>query len=312
MNQWSDAIPAESAPSTAMWRGPALGAGILALIFLATYWEFLHRQVRWAINQQADWGHTLIIPFIAGYFVYRDRARILARPLRTNWFGLVVVTAGIAMYALCSIMPPLRHHNLQATGVWTTLVGLVLLFCGLRATLLMAFPLIYLFIFGQSVSERFMKLVTYPLQNMTAVGSEHVLRLLTFDLDRIGNTLILFVDGEERPLNVAEACSGMRMLMAFLALGLAMAYTGLPTLWQRSLLVLGAVPTALIVNILRVVTLAVLSSVDANFAAGDFHSFVGLVWLVPAFFLFLGFMWIIRHLVTEAEPAEEPSGGVDV
>jgi exosortase/archaeosortase family protein len=61
------------------------------------------------------------------------------------------------------------------------------------------------------------------------------------------------------------------------------------------------VPIAIAVNILRVCTLGVLTLSDAEFAAGDFHSFVGLLWLVPAFLLFLGVMWIIQRLVIEED-----------
>jgi exosortase len=110
-------------------------------------------------------------------------------------------------------------------------------------------------------------------------------------------------DGSSHPLNVAEACSGMRTLMAFLAIGVAMAALGLSRWWQRALLVLAGIPISIFVNILRVASLGLLSVVDPNFSTGEFHSMVGLFWLVPAFLLFLGAMWVIRNLVVE-----EPQG----
>ena len=75
-----------------------------------------------------------------------------------------------------------------------------------------------------------------------------------------------------------------------------------------SALVVLAFPTAVFVNILRVVTLALLSKLDANFAAGEFHSFVGLVWLIPALLIYLGLMWIIRNLVIEGPRAGKVGG----
>ena len=129
------------------------------------------------------------------------------------------------------------------------------------------------------------------------------------DVDREGNTLFIFHDGARLPLNIAEACSGMRMLMAFMALGVAMAHTGLGRFWQRAVVVLMGIPTAIFVNILRVVSLGLLSLVDSDLAAGDFHSFIGLVWLVPAFLIYLGVIWIVRHLVTEGPaPAAKSEG----
>jgi hypothetical protein len=41
-------------------------------------------------------------------------------------------------------------------------------------------------------------------------------------------------------------------------------------------------------------------------SAGEFHSMVGLVWLMPAFLLFLGAMWVIRNIVVEDTA---PTGG---
>ncbi len=55
-------------------------------------------------------------------------------------------------------------------------------------------------------------------------------------------------------------------------------------------------------------TLAILTLFDANFAAGDFHTFVGLLWLVPAFLMYLGLMWILRHIVIEERAAPAVPG----
>jgi exosortase len=287
-------------------RGPLLAGAVVLLLMGWFFWDLLSRQLRYAIEQQADWGHTLIIPIISLYFVYLNRHKILAQPFRTTWIAFVPIVAGIGIYVLTSLGPvAIRHHNLRFGGAWLTLSGLVLLFCGFRAMRYLWFPLLFLLVFGQTISERLMTIVTFELQDITARGSHILLSLIPgIDVDRTGNTLYLYSNGEEMPLNIAEACSGMRMLMAFLALGVVMAYTGLQRAWQRVLLVVLAVPNAIFVNILRVVTLGLLSLLDTGFAAGDFHSFVGLVWLVPAFFIYLGLMWIIRKLVVDEDGAK--------
>jgi exosortase len=241
---------------------------------------------------------------IAGYFIYLKRRELLARPFRTTWVGLIPVVIGIVWYVICWLGPPaIRHHNLQGAGLTITLFGLVLLFFGFSAMTMLWFPLLYMCIFGQTVSAKLMTYVTYPMQDLTAKGSWVVLNLVGVDTDRSGNILTVWDNGVAKPLNIAEACSGMRMLMAFMALGVAMAYTGLKRFWQRATLVLLGIPTAIFVNILRVVTLAMLSLYDADFAAGDFHTFIGLLWLVPAFMMYLGLQWILRQLVVEEAPA---------
>lgn len=296
-----------SAGSTAMtssspqprWIGPVLGAAAIMGICGWLFWEFFRKQFRFAMEYQADWGHTLIIPFIAGYFVYLNRKALLATPFKTTWFGLLVMVVGVSLYMICTAGPvPLRHHNLQGACVALAITGIVLLFCGWKAMRYLWFPLAYTFVFSQTISESLIHTVTFKMQDIAARGSAILLSLF-LDVDRMGNSLYIFHNGKSVPLNIAEACSGMRMLMAFLALGTAMAYTGLKYPWQRVLLVVLGVPTAIFVNILRVCTLGVLTIFDADLAAGDFHSFIGLLWLVPAFLIYLGLMWIISHLVID-------------
>lgn len=289
-----------------------LAAAMVGGAVIWVFWGFFHRQLRWAIEHQADWGHTLIIPAIAGYFVYLNRQKLTEHPFRTAWLGLLPIILGVGWYVFCSIGPAtIQHHNFMAVGVASTIFGLVLLLFGYRAMLVLWFPLLYLFLFGQTISDRFLNYVTFALQDIAAWGSYWMLMLIGLDVDRTGNTLTILYNGEERPLNIAEACSGMRMLMAFLALGVAMAYIGLKRYWQRIVLVILAVPTAIFVNMLRVVTLGLLSLVDTDFAAGDFHTAVGLVWLVPAFFIYLGLMWIVVQVVVEPDEHEDDGDAGD-
>ena len=277
-----------------------LWSGLLFVAFAWIFWDFLQRQVLFAVKQQADWGHTLIIPFIAGYFVWLCRGRLLEHPFKRSLFGIVVLLIGLAWYTLCALGPTvLHHHNLMGFGVAASLLGIVLYFFGWRSMKYLWFPLVYLIIFGQTISDRLMEVVTFKLQDIASIGSFYGLSFLGLDVTRSGNTLDIFYNGEIYPLNIAEACSGMRMLMAFFALGVAMAYTGLRHFWQRSILVCLAVPTAVFVNILRVMTLGILSIADSGFATGDFHTFVGTLWLIPAFLIYLGIVWLLKNLIIE-------------
>ena len=292
-------ITQAAAATVSPWTRPALAGGVLLLIVVVMFFDFLRRQFLWGITESEDWGHTLVVPLIAGYFIYLRRKELLARPFKTTWIGLILVMLGVGWYLECTIgIRTLQNHNLQGFGVYLTLNGLALLFFGWRAMKWLWFPLAFMFVFGQKMPVSLMNKATYPMQDITAKGAAVALNFF-LDVDRQGNTINIFHDGKNIPLNIAEACSGMRMLMAFVALGVAMAFIGFKRLWQRALLVLMAVPTAIFVNILRVMTLGFLSLIDPELAGGDVHEFIGLLWLVPAFFIFLGVMWVITNLVTE-------------
>ncbi|MEY5032436.1 MAG: hypothetical protein RL354_1467 [Planctomycetota bacterium] len=304
------AIPPASIIAASGTQLIAAGVVLLAAI-VAVFWTFFATQVKWAFEEPSDWGHTLLVPGIAGYFVWLRREELLASPMKANWLGAPIVVLGVAAYVATTFGPSwfVLHHNARGISVGITLLGLLLLILGTRATKLLLFPLCYWVAFGQSVSERLLQRVTEDMQDWSAVGAHMLLAISGIDTERSGNVLTVFVNGVPQQLNVAEACSGMRMLVAFLALGVAIAYTGLPKVWQRVALVASGVPVAIGVNVLRVYTLGVLSLWDSGFAAGDFHSFIGLVWLVPALFLYLGIMWLLRNLFIEEAPGTARPGG---
>jgi exosortase len=286
----------------------ALAVATVLAIFTFLFWSFLERQVRFAIERQADWGHTLVIPFIAGWFVWLNREKILAQPFRPSLTGVVLVVIGVAWFSMTSLGPVLlRHHNLMGAGVGLTIFGLVLALCGWSAMKWLWFPVFYLVAFSQTISDRFLEVITFELQGIATIGAEIGLSLIGYDVSRTGHTIDIYDDGRVIPINIAEACSGMRMLVAFLALGVAMAYRGLDNVWLRLMLILAAFPTAIFVNILRVMTLGILATYDSDFAAGDFHSMIGMLWLLPAFFIYLGVMWILKMMLIDDEEDEKTS-----
>jgi len=227
---------------------------------------------------------------------------ILAKPLSPSWIGIFIMVVGIAWYMFCNVGPAgLAHHNIRATGLGITLIGLGVLLLGWRGMEYVWFPLFYMLIFAQTISERLMNLVTYRMQDISAKGAYVFLNLIGIQTDHAGNVLTIFKDGEPVQLNVAEACSGMRMLVAFLALGVAMAYVSLPKLWQQIMLVALGIPISIFVNVLRVASLGILGMFDQNFMSGEFHHMIGLVWLLPAFFSYLGALWILSQFLVEVD-----------
>ena len=61
--------PSSSNALADQWKWPLAGGVLLLGILALVFWDFFARQVALAITEQADNGHTLVVPFIAGYFV---------------------------------------------------------------------------------------------------------------------------------------------------------------------------------------------------------------------------------------------------
>jgi exosortase/archaeosortase family protein len=67
------------------------------------------------------------------------------------------------------------------------------------------------------------------------------------------------------------------------------------------LLLLLTVPVAIFLNVIRVAVLGLLSLADEKLAAGEAHTFIGTLLLIPGLFLFLGVVWALKRVVKPAE-----------
>ncbi|MCH2160680.1 MAG: exosortase/archaeosortase family protein [Phycisphaerales bacterium] len=292
-----------SASSGWLVPGPvAMGvaAASVTTAFVFAFWDFFEVQYHFAMAQPADWGHTLFIPLIALYIVGLHRSDLLERPFKTGYSGLLMILFGLMLYSITTVGPDstiLNSHNARSIGFGVTLLGICVTLLGWRSILWVWFPLLYLVVFGQKITDKVLILVTYPLQDAAAFLGWIILDLLGYQVSRLGTTInVMNADGSVYPLDVAEACSGMRMLMAFLALGTVIAYVGLDKWWLRIILILIGIPIAIIINAFRIATLGILSLHDQDYMVGQFHSFVGLVWMIPTFALYMLMLWFLQPL----------------
>ena len=109
----------------------------------------------------------------------------------------------------------------------------------------------------------------------------------------------------EPALDVAEACSGMRLLMAFLALGVAMAYLHYRPMWQRLILLASTIPIAILSNVVRVtITGFIYILWDPKYAQGIYHDMLGMVMLPFAFSLYGLLAWFMGNLFINEKKAK--------
>ena len=298
--------PTTSETGDAGWLAPSpVILAVIASAILFSLWfafqDFFALQFHYATKEAADWGHTLFIPLIAIYVVFLHKADLFARPLRTGWAGIGLILLGVVWYAFTWLGPDstfINSHNVRSIGVFFALLGTCVTILGWRSLLWLWFPLLYVLIFGQRITDKVLLEITYPMQDIATWGSWHALEMLGYDLmPRSGNAIeILLPGGGTYPLDVAEACSGMRMLMAFLALGTVIAYVGLDRWWLRAVLIGCGIPIAIVINVFRICTLGILGMQGDEFMFGEFHSLVGLVWMIPTFGLFMLLMWFLQPL----------------
>jgi len=281
---------------------------VLFPAFIALFFRWFHFQHLYSFSKIEDWGHAYLIPLISGYLLWQSRDNLARVRMATFWPGLAPFLLGIMSYFFCVV--GIKNHMLQGFSIILTIFGLVLLLLGPAAMRYLFIPIGFL-AFGITVSDMIMIRLTAPLQVVASQGAYVVLNVIGalagFSCDVSGVTLNLITGGGKQiPLNVAEACSGMRMLIAFFALAAATAVFGCRFWWQRVTLVLMAAPVAIIINIGRVAVLGLIALGNQNLATGQAHTLIGTILLVPGLMLFMLVVWVLNKIVPEA-PLSKPS-----
>ena len=153
--------------------------------------------------------------------------------------------------------------------------------------------------------------IATPLQDLAARASAVILGISGVDIEVTASHLkITSISGYVHGLTVAEACSGVRSLIAYVALAIAWAYLEERPVWQRLVLVGSAVPIAVLCNVIRVAVTCTMFVVDKPALGQDFmHSFMGLVMMAPALLMLWLLGWILGSLFVEVEDDEPETPG---
>ncbi len=288
-----------------------VSAGTLLLAFVVFFRDWFARQNEYSLTMMQDWGHAYVIPLISGYLLYQRRDALLAARARVFWPGMIPVVLGLVCYFFFIV--GVGNHMLQGFSMILTLFGVVLLLLGPEVIKPVFMPISYL-IFGVTIAEKIMLYITFPLQLTAAQGAAIMLTLcgkvLGFTVDVNGSTLSIDTfTGAPHELDVAQACSGMRMVIAFVALAAAVALTQCGRWWQRAAVLLLSVPVAVFMNVIRVAVLGLVSvKINRELATGDAHMIIGTLLLVPGLGLFLLVVWALKKVVNEDEKPGSSAG----
>jgi exosortase len=299
------------------WAWPPVSAALflaVAAAFVGLFYRWFSKQGEFSAAHLEDWGHSFMVPAITGYLIWQRRATIAATPIRPFWPGLLPVALGIVSYLTLSIGRVPGTHMNQGAAVLLTVFGIALTLFGVRCFRWLSLPLAFL-AFGITIAEAVMLAITWPLQLIASQGAYVMLALIGrvagFQVGVEGNVLtVITAQGREFPLNVAEACSGMRMVVAFIALGAAVAVIACRLWWQRIAVFVLAVPVALLMNIIRVAVLGLLTLGNPDLAQGEAHTLIGTLLLIPGLGVFLVVVWALNAIVVlPSEPKPAPVRG---
>lgn len=285
----SDARTSPAVGSLRSLAGVLVPGAMLATLFVWAFWHTVTDLWQtWRTN--ADYSAGQLVPLAAAYMLATRRTLLRKLGLNPAPLGLAVFAVGLATSLLGGYY---LYESLENVGMLICANGLIIGLIGWSAYRLIWHPLVFLFLMFP-LPNRIHDAVMLPLQGAGAQLSAAILEMVGVPAMRYGN--VLEVTGHR--IAVAEACSGLRMALAFLIVTGVFIYVIRRPWWHKLVVLLSSIPIAVVCNVVRIVAAAYLYDIGYGWLGrGIFHDAAGLLMVPLALCLVWLELWLLSNLI---------------
>lgn len=261
---------------------PFLPLPAIVLIGLGLFYLPIFQQLATSFWSLPEYSHGPLIALVSAILLWRKRRPFAHYPPPIScWAGSALFASGLLLASAGLI------HDIalfSALSLVPVLAGIVVILQGVAGLRMAAFPLMFL-LFMVPLPGLVVDSLTLEMKEVVSAATVHVLHAAGYPIARSG---VIIVIGHYQML-VADACSGLHSLFSLSALGLLYVHLrrGLP-LWRRGAMVMAIVPIAIAANLLRTVSLLLITYHAGDVAARTWHNVTGIVLFVLALTLLFG------------------------
>jgi exosortase len=233
-----------------------------------------------------NFSHGFFVPAFSLLVLWQNRAHLAREPREPSSWGLLIVAFALLVLFVGVLGAELF---LSRISLLLLIAGLVIFFRGWHLFRAVLFPWAFLILMIPIPAIVFTQ-ITFPLQILASKVAALLLPIAGVPVLREGNVIYL----PAMPLEIAEACSGIRSLLSLTALAIIYGYLSETRVWVRVVLTLASIPIAVAANSLRIVGTGLLVQYwDPDKAEGFFHTFSG--WLI--FVVSLAMLFLLHRLL---------------
>ncbi|MBV9215754.1 MAG: EpsI family protein [Acidobacteria bacterium] len=303
-----------------------IGAALVAAAFVFLYANTIGKLAYdWWTDE--NYSHGLLVPFVIALIIWKERGR-LRRAVSSS--PAAVGMAAIVLSAIMLLAGTLGAELFtQRISMVLLIAGLAAYFLGMRVVRLLAVPFTLLLL-AIPIPQIIFNRIALPLQGYASQMAVAGIRLFAVPTVRSGNVIDILPQGAAQPisLEVVEACSGIRSLMTLVTLALVLAYftrrgegegnsaLAPPDFWRAVILMLAAVPIAVITNAGRVTATGVMTYYYGSQATqSTTHDVFGWLVYVVALGLLIGLNAVLikisrRAAKTQSKDIAESKGSL--
>ena len=247
----------------------------LLVLYLPTYYRL--SQTIWT---QDEYIHSPMVLVGTIWLLWRQRETLYESPQPTHPIvGSILLGLGLFLYVLG------RSGEIFLFEVGSqipVLLGALILTLGAKGARAMWFPLLFL-VFMIPLPSFVVDMMTNPLKQQISALAENILYATGYPIARDG--VVLTIGSYQ--LMVADACSGLNSMFSLSAMGLLYLYLlHYPSKLKNALIIVSILPIAFIANLIRVITLVLVTYHFGDAAGQGFlHGFAGIVLFAAALLL---------------------------
>jgi exosortase len=216
-------------------------------------------------------------------------------PNRGTWWGIPF----FAVFALIRWFNLFLNYERDIDSLLPFLVGMTLILGGWRA-LRWAWPSILFLIFMVPLPDFVASALGAKLQRVATLMSVYVLQTIGIPAIALGEgSNVIQLSKPENQLEVARACSGLRMMTLFFAVCVGASFVLRVPAWKKIVLIVSAAPIAIVSNVFRIVLTGILYEWVSKDVGNFIHDNAGWLMMIWAMLIIWGEMSLLSALVIE-------------
>ena len=222
-------------------------------------WEFI------------DYTHAYFILPISLFLAWRRLRSFKRDPLNLTLnlnLALFIIVLGLFMFIFGW---KLDYLFITTLSLIPLLYGIIIYLYGTKMAKALSFPILYLLLMVPPPLG-VLDAITIPMRHGVSAAAVAILNLFHYPIHREG--LMIYLGSHE--IFMGAPCSGFRSLITMFSLGVVYVYIIKGGFWKKFIMVAAIVPLALLGNLIRVITLCLLTYyAGEKVAEGFFHYFSG-------------------------------------
>jgi len=224
---------------------------------------------RW-FARDSYYSHGILIPFLTVFLIWQKRDVLKNIKAESSTSGLWLFIVGIFIHVLSLLF---RVYFTSGFSMIVVLAGFTWCVFGKNILKQVFFPIIFL-------------IFMVPLPLVTVINISFQLKLLSAKMAAVMLNVInipafqqgSFIRMAHASVVVDDVCSGLRSLIALMALGALFAYWMKSGKAKKAVLFFSSIPIAVITNMFRIMVLSVISEWgQAKYVTGLVHNLLGIL-----------------------------------